>query len=135
MMPFQSAFLNTSQAKVYFPGKVTYLEMPNRKHSAINNIERIPSNNRYVNNIERIILQLTWSSIAAFTQRIPPGMERAAVEFEMVLKFLAEFTDIIKSSAPSMFINDQPSSLNPLIASLNPLQKSSEDFKIREKHK
>ena len=62
--------------------------------------------------------------MAAFTQRIPPGKERAAVEFEMVLKFLAEFTDIIKSSAPSICISDQPSSLNPLIASLNPLQKS-----------
>lgn len=58
----------------------------------------------------------------ALAQRIPPRNARELAALDVVLKFLVELTAIITSSAPSQFINDQPSSLNPLIASLKPLQ-------------
>lgn len=58
----------------------------------------------------------------AFAQRTPPTNARELAGLEVVLKFLVELTAIITSSAPSQFINDQPSSLNPLTASLKPLK-------------
>ena len=57
----------------------------------------------------------------AFAHKIPPRNAKELAGF-VVLKFLVEFTAIIISSAPSQLINDQPSSLNPLTASLKPLQ-------------
>lgn len=60
----------------------------------------------------------------ALAQRTPPGKERELAGLEVVFKFLVELTAIITSSAPSQLINDQPSSLNPLIASLKPLQEN-----------
>lgn len=58
----------------------------------------------------------------AFAHKIPPTNEREFAGLEVALRFLVEFTAIITSSAPSLLINDQPSSLNPLTASLKPLQ-------------
>ena len=63
----------------------------------------------------------TCSSMEAFAQRIPPKNERDCSGLLALIKFLVVFTAIITSSAPSEFISDQPSSLNPLIASLKPL--------------
>lgn len=60
----------------------------------------------------------------ALAQRTPPGKERELAGLVVVFKFLVELTAIITSSAPSQFSNDQPSSLNPLIASLKPLQEN-----------
>lgn len=60
----------------------------------------------------------------ALAQRTPPGKERELAGLEVVFKFFVEFTAIITSSAPSQFIKDHPSSLNPLIASLKPLQEN-----------
>ena len=57
----------------------------------------------------------------AFAHRIPPRKAKELAGF-VVVKFLVEFLAIIMSSAPSQLINDQPSSLNPLTASLKPLQ-------------
>lgn len=58
----------------------------------------------------------------ALAQRTPPRNSRELAELDAVLKFLAELTAIVTSSEPSQLINDQPSSLNPLTASLNPLE-------------
>lgn len=66
--------------------------------------------------------KLTCRSIDAFAQRMPPRNARELAEFEALLRFFVELMAIITSSAPSQFKIDQPSSLNPLIASLNPLQ-------------
>jgi len=68
------------------------------------------------------IYALTWSNIEAFAQTIPPRSERELAGLEVPLKFLIEFTEIVTPSAPSQFRTDQPSSLNPLTASLKPLQ-------------
>lgn len=64
----------------------------------------------------------------AFAQRIPPSNARELVELEAVLKLLVELTAIITSSAPSQVSNDQPSSLNPLTASLKPLQEKKKNI-------
>lgn len=61
----------------------------------------------------------TWSSIDALAQRMPPSGERGT---EVVAMFFLELTATITSSPPSELNNDQPSSLNPLMASLKPLQ-------------
>jgi hypothetical protein len=58
----------------------------------------------------------------AFAHKIPPTNVREFAGLEVALKFLVELTAIITSSAPSQLTNDQPSSLNPLTASLKPLQ-------------
>jgi hypothetical protein len=58
----------------------------------------------------------------AFAQTIPPRSERELAGLEVPLKFLMELTEIVTPSASSQFRTDQPSSLNPLIASLKPLQ-------------
>ncbi|KAJ0616862.1 hypothetical protein HanRHA438_Chr02g0093451 [Helianthus annuus] len=57
----------------------------------------------------------------AFAQRIPPRYDNEFDGFIELLRFLVEFTAIITSSAPSQFINDHPSSVNPFMASLKPL--------------
>lgn len=58
----------------------------------------------------------------ALAQRMPPSKERGLAGLEVLPKLLVELTAITTSSTPSQFINDQPLSLNPLIASLKPLQ-------------
>lgn len=50
---------------------------------------------------------------------MPPRDERG---MEVVARFFLELTATMTSSAPSELNIDQPSSLNPLMASLNPLQ-------------
>ena len=69
-----------------------------------------------------IVSKLTCSSMEAFAQRIPPKNESEWAGLLALIKFLVVLTAIITSSAPSEFISDQPSSLNPLIASLKPLR-------------
>ena len=68
----------------------------------------------------------------AFAQRTPPTNARELAGLEVVLKFLVELRAIITSSAPSQFINDQPSSLNPLTASLKPLQPKKNKKKTKK---
>lgn len=59
----------------------------------------------------------------ALAQIMPPGTEKALFgEFGQLRNFLVEFAVIITSSTPSPAISDHPSSLKPLIASLNPLK-------------
>lgn len=65
----------------------------------------------------------------AFAQRTPPSRER---EGEEVFRLLVELTARITSSAPSQLNNDQSSSLNPLIASLKPLQKENYKNMLQE---
>lgn len=62
----------------------------------------------------------------AFAQRTPPTNVREQAGLDVVLKFFPELIAITTSSAPSQFINDQPSSLNPFTASLKPLPKEKE---------
>lgn len=61
----------------------------------------------------------------AFAQRIPPWNARELTGSYDVFKFLLEFMARVTSSAPSQLIKDHPSSLNPLTASLNPLQEDN----------
>lgn len=58
----------------------------------------------------------------ALAQRTPPRNARALAELDVAFKLLAELTAIVTSSEPSPLIIDQPSSLNPLTASLKPLE-------------
>lgn len=57
----------------------------------------------------------------AFAQRIPPRNEKE-LGAEVAFKFLEELMEMMTSSAASQFNSVQPSSLNPLIASLKPLK-------------
>lgn len=59
----------------------------------------------------------------AFAQRTPPikGSEVAALK--VAIKVLVVLQAIMTSSALSQFNNVQPSSVNPFIASLKPLER------------
>lgn len=81
-----------------------------------------------------IVSELTWSSMDAFAQRIPPSNERE-LEWEVAHKLLVELTETMTSSAPSQLIIDQPSSLNPLTASLKPLKRGMGREKKRKNTK
>jgi hypothetical protein len=62
----------------------------------------------------------------ALAHIIPPGTGKVlSSAFAQLLNFLVEFAVIITSSIPSPTISDHPSSLKPLVASLNPLKNQS----------